>query len=37
MFVKKMIVDEFESGDEIIYGFYGNKSGIMLYSVNKRG
>ncbi|GFG38324.1 hypothetical protein Cfor_01735 [Coptotermes formosanus] len=37
LFVKQMIVDAFESGDDILSGFYGNTRGIMFYSVPHRG
>lgn len=37
LFVKQMIVDAFESGDDILSGFHGNTRGIMFYSVPHRG
>ncbi|KDR18789.1 protein SERAC1 isoform X2 [Zootermopsis nevadensis] len=37
LFVKQMIVDAFESGDDNLTGFYYNTRGIMFYSVPHRG
>ncbi|XP_069679722.1 protein SERAC1 isoform X2 [Periplaneta americana] len=37
LFVKQMIVDAYESGDEKLSGFYANTRGIMFYSVPHRG
>lgn len=37
LFVKQMIVDAYESGEEKLAGFYANTRGIMFYSVPHRG
>ncbi|XP_023717450.1 uncharacterized protein LOC111869850 isoform X2 [Cryptotermes secundus] len=37
LFVKQMIVDAYERGDDKLSGFYGNTRGIMFYSVPHRG
>ncbi|KAJ9590455.1 hypothetical protein L9F63_016514, partial [Diploptera punctata] len=37
LFVKQMIVDAFECGDERLSGIYNNTRGIMFYSVPHRG